>query len=59
MIKALLDMKGEALGDTKAQPLTLGMLERLEGTYALRTHAAPLLPRLQQRAWLKCAREPE
>jgi hypothetical protein len=31
VIKALLDMKGEALGATKAQPLTLGMLERLEG----------------------------
>jgi len=31
VIKALLDMKGETLGATKAQPLTLGMLERLEG----------------------------
>ena len=26
VIKALLDMKGEILGSTKAQPLTLGML---------------------------------
>ena len=31
VIKALLDMKGEALGRDRAQPLTLGMLERLEG----------------------------
>lgn len=31
VIKALLDMKGEALSGNAAEPLTLGMLERLEG----------------------------
>ena len=36
VIKALLDMKGEALGETRAQPLTLGMLERLEGIVKVR-----------------------
>ena len=36
VIKALLDMKGEALGETRAQPLTLGMLERLEGIVKIR-----------------------
>jgi hypothetical protein len=36
VIKALLDMKGEALGEHHAQPLTLGMLERLEGIVKVR-----------------------
>ena len=36
VIKALLDMKGESLGATKVKPLTLGMLERLEGIVKVR-----------------------
>lgn len=38
VIKALLDMKGDAHGkDAQAEPLTLGMLERLEGIVKVRT----------------------
>lgn len=36
VIKALLDMKGESIGNSNAQPLTLGMLERLEGIVKVR-----------------------
>ena len=43
VIKALLDMKGDAIAT--AEPLTMGMLERLEGIVkVLKAQAQPICP---------------